>query len=91
MSMRGLSFSGLKFIKMGKSQNVLDAINYALDKMKVGKLIKSNDDTFDFENDENFKDGDPETIYSIASLYGQEFDNSDEIESALIEKFPSYA
>jgi len=67
--------------------------------LEEAKRKKAQDKLFSAENypennsDELFKDGDPETIYSIASLYSQ-FATKDhdlvrnEIENVLLETYP---
>ena len=66
------------------------AIIAATNKKKVGLLISTNSD-FDWENQDNYKDGDPETVYSIASLYtsayGLNREETSELENRLIEIF----
>lgn len=69
---------------------IKSAINEAERKFKSGKLLKSNEISEDFTN------GDPETIYSIASIYAQFVEDKnfndavDGIEEALFEIYPEY-
>ena len=65
----------------------------ALIKQIQGKLFAPNDDS---PESKDFTDGDPETLYSIASMYAQfvedlNFDTAlSEIENALILEFPNF-
>lgn len=69
------------------------AIDHTNKKLAQGKLIKPSDD-FEWMDEKNYIGGDPETIYSIASLYSNNEENADEvcdaIEAKLIELFPQY-
>ena len=68
------------------------AFEYADYKLSQGKLIKASSD-YDFDDDANYENGDPETIYTIASLYGQFLTNkedADALETALMERYPDY-
>jgi hypothetical protein len=65
----------------------------ALRKQLVGKLFSACDDS---EASQDFTDGDPETLYSIASMYSQFVEDTDvdvaedKILDALINEFPDY-
>ena len=68
------------------------ALKEARRKMETGKLFSSGDES---PESEDFKDGDPETLQSLASLYAQfvddDFNNaSDALLDVLQENFPEY-
>lgn len=69
------------------------AIIEAKNKFEAGKLFKSNDES---PESMDFTDGDPETIYTLSSLYAQfvedtNFDEAKElIEDSLIEIYPDF-
>jgi hypothetical protein len=68
------------------------AIQEAERKIRTNKLFKGGDES---EASQDFTNGDPETLYSLASLYAQfvddDFNNAnDAILNALQEKFPDY-
>lgn len=73
---------------------IQQALDEAESKFKCGKLFKSGDES-DAAND--FTNGDPETIYSLSSLYAQyveeiRYDTAvDLILEALIKKYPDYS
>lgn len=62
-------------------------------KQLVGKLFSATDDS---KASQDFTDGDPETLYSIASMYSQFVEDTevdvaeDKILDALIIQFPEY-
>ena len=71
------------------------ALEYAEYKNSQGLLIASDDprseDIFDNQLPEYWEDGDPETVYSIVSLYGNGDEQlEDEIAKALKEKYPKF-
>lgn len=65
----------------------------ALKKQLQGKLFSSNDDS---EASKDFSNGDPETLYSIASMYSQFVEDMDvdvaenKILDVLINEFPDF-
>jgi len=69
------------------------SLREAQKKQLQGKLFSATDDS---QASQDFTDGDPETLYSIASLYSQfveDFDvdvAEDKILDALILQFPDY-
>lgn len=69
------------------------ACNEALRKIVQKKLFKSCDES---DASQDFSSGDPETLYSIASMYGQLVTDVDvdiavsKIENVLLETFPKY-
>jgi len=68
------------------------AIAEAYRKIADGKLFKSDDES---PESEDFTNGDPETLYSLSSLYAQfvndDFNNaSDALLDVLQEEFPEY-
>ena len=70
------------------------AINEADKKMEAGKLIACDDPDFTTKI-KDFRDGDPETIWSIATLYADQADiDYDEIHRdiivALEKKYPTF-
>ena len=76
------------------AQAIADAFADADKKITQGKLIKLSDDDFDWDNEDNFIDGDPENLNTLLSLYGQfleSFEDRYRLERALHEKYPDYA
>lgn len=68
------------------------ALNEAARKLAQGKLIKASDD-FDWDDVNNYTDGDPESVYSIISLYSDCEDSQiveNEITAALYEKYSDF-
>lgn len=69
------------------------AVREAQKKQLVGKLFSATDDS---KASQDFTDGDPETLYSIASMYSQLVEDTDvdvaedKILDALINEFPDY-
>lgn len=68
------------------------AIQEAERKIKQGKLFKSDDES---KESQDFTNGDPETLFSLASLYAQfiedDFNNAvDVLLDTLQEEFPDY-
>ena len=69
------------------------AIQEAETKIVQGKLFRSDDES---PESEDFTDGDPETLYSLTSLYADhvtndDFNNvSDALLDVLQERFPDY-
>lgn len=69
------------------------AVREAQKKQLQGKLFSATDDS---KESQDFSDGDPETIYSIASMYSQFVEDTDvdvaedKILDALINEFPDY-
>jgi hypothetical protein len=80
-----------------KKFTLKNGIDYALNevekKIKEGKFFKANDES---SESENFSNGDPETIYSIASMVSNivETHSYEETENKIIEvlseKYPDY-
>jgi hypothetical protein len=70
-----------------------NAISYARHKQRTNKLFKPLDES---KEAQDFTNGDPETLYSIAALYAQDVITMDyddalsEIEDALEKEFPDY-
>lgn len=71
------------------------AVREAQKKQLVGKLFSATDNS---KASQDFTDGDPETLYSIASMYSQFVEDTDvdvdvaedKILDALINEFPDY-
>jgi len=72
---------------------IIAALDEADFKQKHGKLFKADDDS---PESQDFTNGDPETIYSITTMYEQfvnevsEEKAHDEIIKALSEQYPNY-
>ena len=71
------------------------AVNLALAeaerKNKAGKLINTiSGPDFDFDDLNNYKDGDPESVYTIISLYSETEEQEEAISNALMEKYPDH-
>lgn len=60
-------------------------------KIKQGKFVKWDED-FDWDNEKLFEGGDPESIYTLLSLYGQFLTEEDRDKLGVIvqEKYPDY-
>ena len=78
-------------LPLSKEQVVKMALDAVEKKIKDGKMIPMNQD-FDWDDKKNYVGGDPESVYSICSLYEQFLMREDEglIESALYQKYPEY-
>ncbi len=75
-------------------QAIADAFAEADRKIAQGKLINASDDDYDWNDENNFIDGDPESLYSLLSLYGQWLEHPEDkfkLEKALWKKYPNYA
>lgn len=75
-------------------QAIAGAFRDADNKILKGKLIKASDNDFDWDNKDNFIDGDPETLYTLLSLYGQFLESNEDkfrLEKALWKNYPDYA
>jgi len=74
-----------------KEQAVRLALDYAKEREDKGLLVVSGTDMDEMD----WSGGDPETVYSIVSLYSDDENNMDDewyesIEAALMEKYPRY-
>jgi len=75
-------------------QAIAGAFRDADNKILKGKLIKASDNDFDWDDQKNFEDGDPESLHTLLSLYGQyleSFEDRYRLEKALWKNYPDYA
>ena len=84
-------------MEINQERAVRLALAEAERKVEDGLLIKVGDEDFDWEDPTNWTSGDPETVWSIVTLYQHDDDRSidctgwgEAIEAALMEKYPTY-